>query len=290
MRETIIAIPSYKRAQWLLTGETNALIGISKEEMRNTFLVVREAEAGDYHYVAEKFGCQLRIIPMELTDANPDFNIRETRDFIFDAFLEECKYLFVIEDDQRLDMRANDKGNYCKMDNVDVEFAKAMELVKRVDMEAPMASFLPRLFCVGKSQTFAYMNADWTQVTMYYSPFFLLHSEYRYKFGPKYMEDYSFGFKVATAGYGIMIFTDYVKQDVLIGTRCETTPEHGGCNALGRKTEELDKCALEIAQRYPEYATAYVKVRPSTWGDKPTLGLRTAWAKLAKCYKGAPKW
>lgn len=290
MRETIIAIPSYKRAAWLLTGETNALIGISEAEMFDVFLVVREEELASYIPVAEKFNCSIRIIPKELTDANPDFNIRETRDYIFDQFLMECKYLFVIEDDQRLDMRANDKGNYCKMDNVDEEFPKALALVKTVDMEAPMASFLPRLFCVGKSQTYAYMNADWTQVTMYYSPFFLRHPEYRYKFGPKYMEDYSFGLKLATAGYGIMIFTDYVKQDVLIGTRCEETPEHGGCNALGRKTEELDKCALEISQQYPEYATAYVKIRPSTWGDKPTLGLRTAWSKLAKCYKGTPKW
>ena len=285
MKNTIIAIPSYGRAEWMMTSDNTALHNISKEYMARTYLVVRENEMDAYFPVSKKFGCHLAVIYKDDYEGK-EFRIRETRDWIFDRFLRECEYLLVMEDDQRIDVRKDDAGHYKKMDDIETQFPRCMALLEKADMQMPVTSILPRLFCVTKAGKDFIMNGDSCQLTMFYTPFFLDHTEYRYANGPVYMEDFTLLLKIMTAGYGCGVFCEFVKQDVLNGKR---TSVFGGCNAGGRKLQDIDRAAVAVAKAYPEYVTAYAKLKPSTWGDEPTVGLKIAYSKLAPLYKGEPK-
>jgi hypothetical protein len=266
-----------------MTAEGSALQNISKNYMKSTFLVVREREEAEYRKVANLFGCNVSVIPSSIYE-DKEYGIRETRDFLFDEF-NDYEYMIMIEDDQRIDMRAEVRGHYRRMsaEEKETEFPKFVALMEKADMDCPISSVLPRLFCITKADKDKLLNHDASQLTTYYMPFFNAHAEYRYKYGPKYMEDFAFQLRLIHDGYGTIVFCDYVKQDTLNNKRTEV---FGGCNSVGRKFSEVDECAKEIARKYRDVVEAYWKVKPTTWGTEPVLGLKTKWSKLAKLYKG----
>lgn len=282
MSRTIIAIPSLGRAEWMLTSDNTALHNISSEYMKNTLLVVRENEVRSYEPVAKKFGCDIKTIPASLYEGKT-YGIRETRDFLFDAFLPFCDHLLMIEDDMRIDIKKDDLGHYKKMDDVETQFPLCMSLLETADMDVPVTSVLSRLFCISKAGKRTIMNGDAIQLTMFYSKFFRERPEFRYANGPVWMEDFTLLLKIMVAGRGVKIFCDFVKQDVLNAKR---TVVFGGCNAIGRKLIDIDRAAMALAEAYPEYVEAYAKVRPSTWGDEPTIGVKIKYSRLASLYKG----
>ena len=279
---TIIAIPSYKRSQWMLECG-GALENISRDYMDSTYLVVRGEEVDAYLPVAKKYGCRICPIPHGEIERYPEYGIRETRDYIFDSFLGVCSHLLVMEDDQRIDGRGTEPGHYRRMVDKETEWPELMHLLETADMFIPVTSPLQRLFCISKAGKESLIGGDAIQTTLYYSPFFLAHPDYRYAFGPKYMEDWYFLIRLMTEGYGVRIFCQFVKQDVL---NMKRTVDFGGCNAAGRKMEEVNECAKTIAKKWPDYVEAYWKTKESTWGSEPVIGLKTKWSQLGALYKG----
>jgi hypothetical protein len=285
MRTHKIVIPSYKRSQYLMESEQCAFHNIPTSEMKNVFLLVRKSEEEDYKKVLKRWPCNIATIPDErIVEGH---GIRSTRAFLMEHFLDKCDVLITIDDDIRIGERNPDKGRgfYRKVRDLDSFFPVFLEKMKSVDADCPLASVLQRLFCNMNGQKAGpLINYDAIQVLAYDTAFFREHPEFNYEDGPKYMSDYFFNTKVAVAGYGVMVFTDFIKQDCQDGTRVSGS---GGCAADGRTLKDTDICAMTLAKTYPEYITPYVKIRPSSWGDEPTIGLKFSWSKLIKCYKGA---
>ncbi|GAG21054.1 unnamed protein product, partial [marine sediment metagenome] len=148
--EFMIAIPSYKRSDYLM-NKVNTLDHMDSWELERTWLFVREEEEEAYLPVAEKYGCGIATILLHPSDGIP-----ETRDEIFRHAVDlNFKFLIMIDDDIDFAYKPNAK-KYITMTGDNKMYFRAMieTMIIHCNYEVPVVGITARQFSQDKVKKF----------------------------------------------------------------------------------------------------------------------------------------
>ncbi len=257
----MIAIPSYKRAQRLMTKKsTLSQINVQHTTMNFTFLFVREEEEEEYLKVAEHFGCGL--VTIDVTNGIP-----ETRDAILKyAYEHNVKKLIMIDDD--IDIAYKPTPNkYITITDQDDYFNDMIDdLLVQCSPQTPIVGISARQFSQDKKGLS--FNTRVIQVFCLYLSIIKKENFHFVDAGFPYMTDYFFILTFLQKGY----------QNVCINwfTRDDDSQTPGGCS-IKRTVKNQSESAVALYRKFPDIVSLYVKTT-GTWKED-RVNVRIKWRK-----------
>lgn len=262
----MIAIPSYRRAEYLL-NRVNTLDHMEPRELGRTWLCVCEEEIEGYVPVAEKYGCGIQELCLEEFDGIP-----ETRDAIFEiAWLRKKKFLIMIDDDIDFAYKPNSKTYITMTGNDRMYFAPMIAcMLQTCSPKIPVVGITARQFSQNKTELIDYTSRI-IQVYCWHMRTILCEEISFSKAEMPFMTDYYVILDLLTRGYKNAVLNRWSRDD--------TTQAPGGC-AETRTAEIQSECAKKLAHRFPEVVHPYYKTS-GTW-DEPRINVRVAWKKAYK--------
>lgn len=270
--DILIAVPSYRRAERLMERR-NTLDFISERWRENVMLFVRDEEEADYLPVAVKYGMDMKLIPFYAYSGKP-FGWGHTMDYMMNyAAAEGYTHLITIDDDLTMAYRPEPKKYITFRPE---HFDLMMESLITTDENIPLAGILPRQYSQDHVAPIEY-NGRIMQLFSFYMPAFRDPKGFRFAYnGPMYMSDLYFTLRTLQAGIRNKVFTAFTRDDVF------NAP--GGCEAVGRTTEEHAKSAVFIRNAFPDLVT--LRVREPAKNNKNDMGCRVGtivkWSKAFK--------
>ena len=265
MKDFMIGIPSYKRAQYLM-NRVNTLDHMEPWELERTLLFVREEEMDEYLPVAEKYGCGLQELMLPFP---AKAGIPETRDAIFDyAIQNNYKNLIMIDDDIDFAYKP-DARKYITMTGQNRMYFRPMieTMLQSCTPEVPVVGITARQFSQAKTSVFDYN----TRIIQVYCWDMSVIEQMSIQFNQiemPFMTDYYIILRLLTLGYKNICLNRWCRDDKM--------QMPGGC-AETRTAKVISSCALKLARTFPEIVKPYFKTG-GTWGKKH-IGVRVAWKK-----------
>ena len=264
--DTVIAIPSYKRADKLCSSKNTTLSYINDKLLERTYLFVRNEEYDDYVKVQKKYSNlgNLIILP-EIRK-----HIPETRDSIIEwAINVQYEYLIMIDDDIQFAYRPYFDNHYMKQTHG--IFEQMIEnLILNCNENVPLTGIVPRQFSNKFTEP---IKENWRiiQVFCMHLPTILKEKLKFMDAGIDYMTDYYFTLSLLQRGYKNKVLTQYTRDDIM--------QSPGGCSEH-RTVKNTNISAVRLHKMFPDIVKPFIKIS-GTWKE-PRVNVRISWKKAYK--------
>jgi len=259
----IICMPSYKRAEILLSNKKNPLSFMDSEMLESTIIFVRKEEAQNYKKVLEKFkGLQLHILDSCVS------NMGNTRDNILKyCYNKKYEKILMIDDDIVFRKRTNNYTLQRVIQNKEMFNKMVYTLFKKCNKDIPLIGINHDAFN-GCYELPYNMNTRIIQVFCIHLPTLKENNITFMDCNLWTMTDYYFTLKLLTLGYKNMCINIYSRSDTM------QTP--GGCSEYRTKEME-EQSAKTLKKLFPDFISLYYK-QSGTW-DISRIAIRVKWQK-----------
>jgi len=257
-----IVIPSYKRADILLSNDKNPLSYMDSEMLNSTIIFVRYEEFKYYQAVLKKFKGLKMCVLCRVS------HIGNTRDDILKyCYSKNYEKILMIDDDITFKKRIN---NYTlkRVNQTKEMFTKMIyTLFRNCSNNIPLIGIDEDSFNGFNQFQYDY-NVGIIQVYCIHLPTLKEANIGFSDYNLQVMEDYYFTLKLLTLGYKNMCFNIY--------TRHNKTQSPGGCSEY--RTIEIDKKSAKILKKiFPNFIT--VKYKQSGNWDIKRIVVNAKWKK-----------
>lgn len=271
--KTLIAIPSYNRAQFFKKTRFCTANWISPEYWKQTTYYVEDHQVGDYLTVMRGTGGKIR----NASNAPIQGQWSSIMDYIVDTLCNECDHLVIMDDDLALARRPNLPLEPTRFEELTPSMFNSMIDALRfcTTEKRPLTSVQYRQFCQGKTANFQF-NQRISMIWSLNAKFFRNNPDFRFYRGSglTFMADYHFFMNLLVHGYENLCINGYTKDD--------RPNAPGGIQANARKQLFNDN-VKRFAAMYPAYVTTRVKEGKGNWED----GMLGVTIRAAKAFKAA---
>lgn len=254
---TIIAIPSYQRADWHVTKKPRTANHISKTYWPATRYYVEPTEVQQYRAMLKGTGGNV----FNAAEAEVQGMWGSIMDHIIDQCSKQCEHIVIMDDDLALAYRPNlpaEPTRYEKMtEPLFDEMIEELSLITTEQM--PLCSTQYRQFSNGKSGQFQH-NQRISMIWSLNAKFFREHPEFRFYRESRlhFMADYYFFLKLLLCGYPSMCINRFTKDD---------QPNAPGGIQANAKMQVFNDCVRRFQTMFPQHVKVREKQGKTHWKD-----------------------